>query len=232
MHLLYRVLIFFFQRKSILFYVRIRSIIAIVGFKPNIMIEFIKGEVETLTPTCVILENQGLGYFINISLNTFENLQSQSRCKLYIHEAIREDAYILFGFSTKDERATFQQLIGVSGVGANTARMILSSLSVPELEACILGEHVDVLKSVKGIGLKTAQRIIVDLKDKIGKIGSGAALSGLLSSANNTVRDEAVSALQMLGFNPSASAKVVAQILKDSPALPVEQVIKASLKML
>jgi Holliday junction DNA helicase RuvA len=196
------------------------------------MIEFIKGEVETLTPTSVILENQGLGYFINISLNTFEILQSQSNCKLYIHEAIREDAYILFGFSTKEERATFQQLIGVSGVGANTARMILSSLSVPELEACILGEHVDVLKSVKGIGLKTAQRIIVDLKDKIGKNATDNVLSGLHSSANSTVRDEAVSALQMLGFNPSASAKVVVQILKDSPALPVEQVIKASLKML
>jgi len=196
------------------------------------MIEFIKGEVETLTPTSVIIENQGLGYFINISLNTFENLQSQSRCKLYIHEAIREDAYVLFGFSTTEERATFQQLIGVSGVGANTARMILSSLTVPELEACILGEHVDVLKSVKGIGLKTAQRIIVDLKDKIGKHGSDATLSGVLSSPNSIVRDEAVSALQMLGFNPSASAKVVAQILKDSPSIPVEQVIKASLKML
>ncbi len=196
------------------------------------MIEFIKGEVETLTPTSVILENQGLGYYINISLNTFENLQSQTSCKLFIHEAIREDAYILFGFSTKEERATFQQLIGVSGVGANTARMILSSLSVPELEACILGEHVDVLKSVKGIGLKTAQRIIVDLKDKIGKNATDNVLSSLHSSANSTVRDEAVSALQMLGFNPSASAKVVVQILKDSPALPVEQVIKASLKML
>ena len=180
----------------------------------------------------MILENQGLGYYINISLNTFENLQSQPRCKLYIHEAIREDAYVLFGFSTKEERATFQQLIGVSGVGANTARMILSSLTVPELEACILGEHVDVLKSVKGIGLKTAQRIIVDLKDKFGKNSSEVAVTGMLNPASSIVRDEAVSALQMLGFNSSASAKVVAQILKDSPALPVEQVIKASLKML
>jgi len=195
------------------------------------MIEFIKGDVETLTPTHVILENQGLGYLVNISLNTFENLQSQTRCKLYIHEAIREDAYILFGFSTMEERATFQQLIGVSGVGANTARMILSSLTVPELEVCILGGQVDVLKSVKGIGLKTAQRIIVDLKDKIGKHGTELALSGLGASANSVVRDEAVSALQMLGFNPTASAKVVAQILKDAPTLPVEQVIKASLKM-
>lgn len=196
------------------------------------MIEFIKGEVETLTPTSVILENQGLGYFINISLNTFEILQSQSVTKLYIHEAIREDAYILFGFSTKEERATFQQLIGVSGVGANTARMILSSLSVPELEACILGEHVDVLKSVKGIGLKTAQRIIVDLKDKMGKSSSDASLPGMLSAVSNPVREEATAALQMLGFNPSASGKVVAQLLKDAPTMPVEQVIKAALKML
>lgn len=195
------------------------------------MIEFITGDVETLAPTHVILENQGLGYFVNISLNTFEKLQSQTRCKLYIHEAIREDAYILFGFSTTEERATFQQLIGVSGVGANTARMILSSLTVPELEACILGGQVDVLKSVKGIGMKTAQRIIVDLKDKIGKHGTDLTLSGMGASANSIVRDEAVSALQMLGFNPSASAKVVAQILKDAPTLPVEQVIKASLKM-
>jgi Holliday junction DNA helicase RuvA len=196
------------------------------------MIEFIKGEVETLTPTSVIVENHGLGYCINISLNTFENLQAQTVCKLYIHEAIREDAYVLYGFSTKEERGTFQQLIGVSGVGANTARMILSSFSVPELEACILGGHVDVLKSVKGIGLKTAQRIIVDLKDKIGKNAGDSSLPGMLTATANPVREEAVAALQMLGFNPSASAKVVAQILKDTPSIPVEQVIKASLKML
>jgi holliday junction DNA helicase RuvA len=196
------------------------------------MIEYIKGEVDALTPTGVILENQGMGYFINISLNTFEEIRSQKSCKLYIHEAIREDAYVLFGFSTHEERATFQLLIGVSGVGANTARMILSSLSVPELQACILGEHVDVLKSVKGIGLKTAQRIIVDLKDKIGKGVNEANLPGMTAASMNPVREEAVAALQMLGFHPSASAKVVAQILKDSPASPVEHVIKAALKLL
>jgi holliday junction DNA helicase RuvA len=196
------------------------------------MIEYIKGEVEILTPTSVVLENQGLGYFINISLNTFEEIQSKTSCKLYIHEAIREDAYVLYGFSTRDERMNFQLLIGVSGVGANTARMILSSLSVPELQACILGEQVDVLKGVKGIGLKTAQRIIVDLKDKIGKSGSDTVLPGLIHTPSSPVREEAVAALQMLGFHASASAKVVAQILKDTPALPVEQVIKSALKLL
>lgn len=196
------------------------------------MIEYIKGEIEVLSPTHVVIDKQGLGYFINISLNTFEDIQSVSNCKLYVYESIREDAWVLYGFSTPEERNTFLQLIGVSGVGANTARMILSSLSVPELQACILGDHVDVLKSVKGIGLKTAQRILVDLKDKIAKGTSETALSGILSHSASQVREEAGAALQMLGFQPSASAKVVAQILKDYPNLPVEQVIKTALKML
>jgi len=196
------------------------------------MIEYIKGEVITLTPTNVVLENQGLAYFINISLNTYTNIQALKTCKLYIHEAIREDAYVLFGFSTLSERATFQQLIGVSGVGANTARMILSSLSVIELETCILSENADVLKAVKGIGLKTAQRIIVDLKDKIGRAGVAASETMATGSKNSLVRDEAVAALQMLGFVQSASMKSVNKILFDSPDLPVEQVIKAALKLL
>ena len=196
------------------------------------MIEYIKGEVITLTPTNVVLENQGLAYFINISLNTYTSIQTLKTCKLYIHEAIREDAYVLFGFSTLSERTTFQQLIGVSGVGANTARMILSSLSVIELETCILSENVDVLKAVKGIGLKTAQRIIVDLKDKMGKTGVVASEAMATGSKNSLVRDEAVAALQMLGFVQSASMKVVCKILSDFPDLPVEQVIKAALKLL
>ncbi|MCE5175669.1 MAG: Holliday junction branch migration protein RuvA [Bacteroidales bacterium] len=196
------------------------------------MIEYIKGEVITLTPTNVVLENQGLAYFINISLNTYTNIQTLKTCKLYIHEAIREDAYVLFGFSTLSERTTFQQLIGVSGVGANTARMILSSLSVIELETCILSENVDALKAVKGIGLKTAQRIIVDLKDKMGKAGVVASETMATGSKNSLVRDEAVAALQMLGFVQSASMKVVCKILSDFPNLPVEQVIKAALKLL
>ena len=196
------------------------------------MIEYSKGEVITLTPTNVVLENQGLAYFINISLNTYTSIQALKTCKLYIHEAIREDAYVLFGFSTLSERTTFQQLIGVSGVGANTARMILSSLSVIELETCILSENVDALKAVKGIGLKTAQRIIVDLKDKMGKAGVTASETMATGSKNSLVRDEAVAALQMLGFVQSASMKVVCKILLDFPGLPVEQVIKAALKLL
>lgn len=196
------------------------------------MIEYIKGEVDTLTPTCVILENQGLGYFINISLNTFAEIQTSKMCKLYIHEAIREDAYVLYGFSKLSERSAFLLLIGVSGVGANTARMILSSLSVSELETCILSENVAVLKGVKGIGLKTAQRIIVDLKDKISKSGIDPAEAGALQSQNSQVREEAVSALQMLGFAQSLSSKVVNKLLMEIPDMPVEKVIKAALKLL
>lgn len=196
------------------------------------MIEYIKGEVMTLTPTNVVLENQGLGYFINISLNTYTDIQASKTCKLYIHEAIREDAYVLYGFSALSERATFLQLIGVSGVGANTARMILSSLTAKELETCILSENVAVLKAVKGIGLKTAQRIIVDLKDKMGKSGMIDSETLLAGTQNNLVREEAIAALQMLGFAQSASLKAVNKILLDLPELPVEQVIKAALKLL
>ena len=196
------------------------------------MIEYIKGQVDTLTPTSVILENQGLAYFINISLNTYTDIQSLKTCKLFIHEAIREDAYVLYGFSDLSERHTFQQLIGVSGVGANTARMILSSLSVKELESSILSENLGVLKGVKGIGLKTAQRIIVDLKDKMVKSGAQIDDHSAMSSQNSLVRDEAVSALQMLGFAQSLSLKAVNKILLEFPSAPVEQVIKAALKLL
>jgi len=196
------------------------------------MIEYIKGQVETLTPTNVVLENQGLAYFINISLNTYSDIQALKNCKLFIHEAIREDAYILYGFSTLSERSTFQQLIGVSGVGANTARMILSSLSVKELETCILSDNIGILKGVKGIGLKTAQRIIVDLKDKMGKSGARFDEHSALGVATSQVRDEAVSALQMLGFTQALSLKAVNNIVLELPGLPVEQVIKAALKLL
>lgn len=196
------------------------------------MIEYIKGDIESLTPTSVVLENQGMGFFINISLNTYTDIQSLKYCKLYVHEAVREDAYVLFGFSSLSERTTFQQLIGVSGVGANTARMILSSLSVPELENCILSENAEALKGVKGIGLKTAQRIIVDLKDKIKKAGIDAIKDGIPHTQNNQVREEAVAALQMLGFAQSLSVKAVNKILSDLPGIPVEQVIKAALKLL
>jgi holliday junction DNA helicase RuvA len=225
-----------FSVDFIRFSIKIRFINADIGYKykenNDFMIEYIKGEVDTLTPTCVVLENQGVGYFVNISLNTYTEIQFLKNCKLYIYEAIREDAYILFGFSKLSERTVFQQLIGVSGVGANTARMILSSLTVSELEACIMSENSDVLKGVKGIGLKTAQRIIIDLKDKINKSGMDTAKEGTLHTSNNQVREEAVVALQMLGFAQSLSVKTVNKILFDSPGIPVEQVIKAALKLL
>lgn len=196
------------------------------------MIEFIKGEVESLTPTSVVLENQGIGYFVNISLNTYSEIQSLKACKLYIYEAIREDAIILFGFLKTEERSIFLQLIGVSGVGANTARMILSSLSVDEFRQCIVSENVDLLKSVKGIGLKTAQRILVDLKDKILKSDTLSSGTIGMKGSGELVRSEALAALQMLGFAASLSQKAVNKILSETPGMPVEQVVKAALKML
>ena len=196
------------------------------------MIEFIKGEISDLTPTSVVLETNGIGYFLNISVNTFSQIQHAQTCRLYVHEAIREDAYVLFGFYDTEEREAFRKLISVSGVGANTARVILSSLTVAELESGILAENVAIFKNIKGIGTKTAQRIIVELKDKVSKAGITGAEQGSLLMAGNEVRSEALAALQMLGFPAAASTKVVNAILKDQPGLTVEQLIKASLKML
>lgn len=196
------------------------------------MIEYIQGTIQERTPTYTVLDNHGVGYLIHISLNTFQDLRDLPNCKLYIYEAIREDAHQLFGFSKMEERNMFLHLIGVNGVGTNTARMILSSLSVPELQACIIGAHVEILTMVKGIGLKTAQRIILDLKDKIAKSATGDITTDLSAFQGSTTKDEAIAALQMLGFNNAASSKVVAQILKETPGMQVEHVIKVALKML
>ncbi len=193
------------------------------------MLEYIKGEITELTPASVVVDCNGLGYLMNISLNTFTTLQGKDRCKLYVYEAIREDAYILFGFTTKQERELFLQLITVSGVGANTARMILSSLGVQEVEQAIVDGNASLLKSVKGIGLKTAQRIIVDLKDKM-KSAMPSSASMLLS--NQEVREEAISALVTLGFSQSASQKAIDTILHDNPESTVQQIIKAALRIL
>lgn len=195
------------------------------------MIDYIKGEFAELNPTAVTLETNGIGYLINISLNTYTKLSGQKNTKLFIYEAIREDAYILFGFYDKSEREIFIQLIGVSGIGANTARMILSSLNPQELATVIATDNVNALKSVKGIGLKTAQRIIIDLKDKI-KIESLDPELALVAAATNPSGEEAIAALVMLGFAQNASQKVVAKILKDSPQSTVEEIIKMALKML
>ena len=192
------------------------------------MYEYIKGRIEELSPAMSIIEANQVGYAVNISLNTYAALEGKAEAKLYIHEAIREDAFTLYGFAEKAERDLFLLLISVSGVGANTARMILSSFSVPELEAIISGENVSQLKAVKGIGLKTAQRIIVDLKDKVGKETS--PLGAQIQTNNN--REEALTALVLLGFNRSASAKVVDKIIAGDPAISLEKIIKDALKQL
>lgn len=200
------------------------------------MIEYIRGELTELTPTQAILETMGVGYCLNISLNTYTAIQGKKEVKLYVHESLvtggRDDNFTLYGFVSKQERELYRLLITVSGVGANTARMILSTLSVAELCNVIANGDERILKSVKGIGLKTAQRIIVDLRDKIET--SGIATELKVSSeptimVNSGTRDEAVSALTMLGFSPAPSAKVVESILKENAELPVEQVVKMAL---
>jgi len=195
------------------------------------MLDFIKGEIIELTPASVVVEAGGLGYAINISLNTYSALNGLKNSKLYVYESIREDAYQLFGFMEKRERELFLHLISVSGVGANTARMVLSSIAVYELEGIISSGNANALKTVKGIGSKTAERIIIDLKDKIKVSGSSASFTAP-SGVSGEAAKEAVSALTMLGFNLLASQKVVAKIEKDNPALTVEEMIKHALKML
>lgn len=204
------------------------------------MIEYIKGELVELSPALAVVEAHGVGYGLNISLNTYSAIQGKQSVKLFVHEAImtggRDDNYTLYGFATKQERSLYRLLITVSGVGANTARMILSSLTPAELCNVIANGDDKMLKTVKGIGLKTAQRIIVDLKDKI--VQSGIAEELHVSSqpptanVNNAVKDEAVGALTMLGFSPAPSAKVVVAILTEQPDLPVEQVVKLALKQI
>lgn len=193
------------------------------------MIEYIRGALIRITPTYLVIETGGIGYFVNISLNTFSKLEKQSEYTLPVHEVIREDAHQLFGFADAGEREMFRLLISVTGVGANTARMMLSSLSSEELERAISNSDVNVLKSVKGIGLKTAQRIIVDLKDKIGKITAGDEIFAL---SDNTNREEALSALVMLGFAKSAVNKVIDKIVREEKNLTVEDIIKKALKNL
>ena len=179
-----------------------------------------------------MIDNNGLGYMINISLTTYNEVSKKSRdeiVKLYVYEAIREDAHVLFGFAGKHERELFTLLISVSGVGPNTARMILSSLSPSDLEQCIASGNVSQLKSVKGIGGKTAQRILVDLKDKI-KVASDTLLDS--DSAPSAVFDEALAALVMLGFTQQMSQKALKKLLKDNPDITVEEAIKKALKMM
>lgn len=206
------------------------------------MIEYIKGELTEVTPTMAVVEAHGVGYALVISLNTFTEIQSKKEVKLYVHEAIvtggRDDSYTLYGFADKQEREIYRMLITVSGVGSGTARMILSATSPAELVNIIASGDERSLKGVKGIGLKTAQRIIVDLRDKMAATGiipttpSGQGAMPTAAAVNKEVRDEAVGALTMLGFSPAPSSKVVTEILKSDPDMPVEQVIKQALKMI
>ena len=196
------------------------------------MLDYISGQIAELNPTFVVVDNNGIGYMINISLTTYNEVLKKSKgeiAKLYVYEAIREDAHVLFGFATKHERELFMMLISVSGVGPNTARMILSSLSPEDLEQCIASGNVGLLKSVKGIGGKTAQRILVDLKDKI-KVASDTLLDN--DSAPNPVFDESLAALIMLGFTQQMSQKVLKKLFKENPSITVEEAIKKALKMM
>lgn len=199
------------------------------------MIEYVKGELTELTPALATVEAAGVGYGLNISLNTYSAIQGKKEVKLYVYEAIREDSYVLFGFVNKKEREMFELLVSVSGVGPNTARMMLSSMSVSELCAAISTGNERVVKGIKGIGKMTAQRIIVDLRDKIVALGIAEEIPAggtMATPINNAVKDEAVSALTMLGFSPAPTQKVVLQILQEQPDLPVEQVVKLALKQI
>ena len=199
------------------------------------MIEYIKGELTDLTPALATIEAGGVGYGLNISLNTFSAIQGKKEVKLYVYEAIREDAYVLYGFINKKEREMFLLLITVNGVGANTARMMLSGMSVNELCNAISTGNARLIQSIKGIGKMTAQRIIVDMRDKIVSLGIASEIpagGSVQAPVNNAVRDEAVSALTMLGFAPAPSQKVVVAILQEQPDAPVEQVVKLALKQI
>ncbi len=195
------------------------------------MIEYIKGRIEELTPTEVILETYGIGYHILISLQTYEGLNGRSEASVYIHHYIREDEELYYGFATKDERELFRLLIGVSGIGASTARMMLSSLTSDEIRNAIIAEDINKIKSIKGIGMKSAQRLILELKDKVVK-GAGSDSPALFPTASNGATNEATTALVMLGFTKANVNKAVAAVLKEKPTATLEEIIKLSLKRL
>ena len=197
------------------------------------MIDYIKGTIVELNPAYAVIDNHGIGYMLNISLLTYDSLSpigQGNEAKLYVHEAIREDAHLLYGFSTQKERDAFLLLISVSGVGPNIARMIMSSMTVEDFSRAIAGNNVALFKSVKGVGAKTAQRIIVDLKDKI-KLADNTLLEKTDLAAGETF-DEALAALVMLGFTQQASQKALKSLLSRNPALTVEQAIKQALKLM
>lgn len=198
-------------------------------FNPRKMYAFISGKIAEITPAYAIIDNHGVGYFINITLNTFTAIGEQPEVKLYTHLQVLEDAHNLFGFYTPKERDMFELLISVSGVGCNTARLILSSLTVNELSTAIANEDIKTIQAVKGIGSKTAQRLIVDLKDKVRKTDYAEEI---VEAVDNTVKNEALSALVILGFSKNAASKALDKLLKQSPDTPVEVLIREALKLL
>lgn len=195
------------------------------------MIDYIKGQITELSPTEVILETYGIGYRILISLQTYEGLNGKKDATVYIHHYLREDEELYYGFSSKDERELFRLLIGVSGIGASTARMMLSSLTAEEIRNAILAEDINKIKSIKGIGLKSAQRLILELKDKVSK-GGGADTPSIFSSTANAATEEAITALVMLGFTKANVTKAVTAVLKENPSASLEEIIKQGLKRL
>jgi holliday junction DNA helicase RuvA len=194
------------------------------------MYSFIEGKIAELNPAVAIIDCHGIGYLINISLNTYSKIAGKDSCRLHTHLVVREDAMVLYGFSEEHERVIFQQLISVSGIGPNTARLILSSLSPEEVVDAIINEKVRVLQSIKGIGGKSALRLIVDLKDKMQK---DSPVREILGSAHNTIKEQALSALVMLGFNKTMAEKAIEQVLRaEGLSLPVEHLVKSALKIL
>lgn len=197
------------------------------------MIDYVSGKVEELNPTQVVIDNNGIGYRLEISLQTYALLEGKAQAKVFTQTQVntRDGSEITYGFANKDERALFQLITSVSGMGAASARMVLSSLSAEEFRQAVLAENVNLIKSIKGIGLKTAQRLMLELKDKI-LDGGGSDSNVLFTVASNETVDEATSALVMLGFNKANIQKAIQKILKDSPNAKVEDIIKAALKML
>ena len=193
------------------------------------MYAFISGKIAEITPAYAIVDNNGVGYFINITLNTFTAIGEQTEVRLYTHLQVLEDAHNLYGFYTVKERDMFELLISVSGVGCNTARLILSSLTVNELSTAIANEDTRTIQAVKGIGGKTAQRLIVDLKDKVRKTDYTEEVVG---TVDNTVKNEALSALVILGFSKNAASKALDKLLKQTPDASVEVMIREALKLL
>ncbi len=196
------------------------------------MYTYIKGELVEITPTAAVIENNGIGYELQISLQTFAEIQGLRDVMLYIHHHIREDVELWYGFATKEERNIFRMLIEVNGIGPNTARMMLSSMNSSEIKTAIISGDVNRIKSIKGIGIKTAQRVIIDLKDKIAKGGEDTTAALFAQESSSAILEEALAALVMLGFAKAAADKAVKAVYKENPNYTLEQLIKFSLKRL